>query len=272
MTHSIVNVLADSLDAISRGEMTPAECLARFPEYRDELGDLLATAATVQAAPAALPRAEFRRVARARLLNLLPAQPVNRAAGRRWPLLWTRWLARVPTRWPDHVPAAARNLALVALLLLLGFRASTFAWRGALSGDLLYPLKIAVQDARLAVLDEKGEATLRLVYVQDRLREIQALVEGGRYEDLAVAVDGFEGQLAGLTHVLTMMAIHDAVSAQDLAAADQLFSRADLVLKNLLPVIPAGDRPRLTRARDISAEYRGRLSDSFPSYVKLSNR
>ncbi len=73
MSRRQANIFAECLEAIDRGEMTPAECLARHPELGDELAELFAGMEAIQSVTVE-PRPEFRRNARERLLARLPDQ------------------------------------------------------------------------------------------------------------------------------------------------------------------------------------------------------
>lgn len=70
MRSDLPTILAQALEAIERGELTPADCLELFAGQRDELAGLLAAIAEVQRAPAPEPDPAFRAAARERLLAL----------------------------------------------------------------------------------------------------------------------------------------------------------------------------------------------------------
>jgi hypothetical protein len=259
MSKSVADLLADCLDAIERGELTPAECLARYPEHRAELEAFLATAELLRGAPLPAPRSEFRQRARTRLLNRLP---LRRPRPLRLP---------VPGGWAWR-PAAVRvpvALALVVALLVLGGGVA-LAWQHSLPGDQLYLLKIAVEDARLAAAGDEDQVEIRLRSVESRVREIEALTEQKRYEDVPVAVDQLEGRMADLTRSLSILATERAVRYDDLREADRLLSRAGRELTYLLPTLFGESHFRVASAIDRTEDYRAMLATAFPTYVKAS--
>jgi hypothetical protein len=260
MSKSVADVLAESLDAIERGEMTPAECLARFPEHRAELEASLRTIQLLRGAPIPAPSPEFRQGAQARLLNQLPPRRPRRLA---LPFLegwgWRPAAVRVPV-----------TLALVVALLALGGGAAAYAWHHALPGDQLYTLKIAVEDARLAAGDDEEQVRIHLRSVESRVREIEALAERERYEDVPIAADYLEDEVAELTRSLSAIATERAVRSDDLTAADRLLSRAGRELTYLLPTLFGESHFRVASAIDSTEEYRAMLATAFPTYVKAS--
>jgi hypothetical protein len=267
MSRSLSDLLAEGLEAIGRGEMTPADFMDRYPEHRDELEGLLAVADTLRAAPTASPRPEFRRVARTRLLNLLAERSKNPRAIKRKRKPWFVRLVRTPI-----VARSLVAVALVMVILSLTFGGVAYAWSSALPGDELYPLKTAAERARLATKEGEDEVSLHLKFAQSRVREIESLAEQERYEDVAVAVDGFETHVAEGTRGLVVMATRHAIRVGDLIAADQVLSETGGALAELLPAVPESARAGVEHAVILSTEYRDLLANSFPSYVRLSNR
>ena len=61
MTDKLTQILAECLEAVEAGRLTPAECLAQYPEYRSELGDLLQIATDIRSTPVVHPSPEVRR-------------------------------------------------------------------------------------------------------------------------------------------------------------------------------------------------------------------
>jgi hypothetical protein len=260
MSKSVADILAESLDAIERGEMTPAECLARYPQHRAELEASLRTVQLLRGAPLPAPSPEFRQGARARLLNRLPPRRPRRLV---LPFLegwgWRPAAVRVPV-----------TLALVVALLVLGGGGVAYAWHHALPGDHLYTLKIAVEDARLAAADDEDQVKIRLRSVESRVREIEALADQERYEDVPIAVNQLEGRVAELTRFLSTMGTEHAVRIGDLTAADRLLSETGRTLADLLPGLASESRFWVESAVEVTEDYRAMLATAFPTYVKAS--
>jgi len=132
------DILADCLDAIENGERTVAECLALYPEHRDELSALLGTFATVQTGATYTPRPSFKLSSRARLLRRLTLRTVNKPR---------------PSIFKRLIPVGLSLALFVISMLGVG---TFFAARDSLLGDSLYPVKLCIEEARLILADVAG--------------------------------------------------------------------------------------------------------------------
>ena len=78
MKDPLPDIVAQSLDAIERGEMTIEECLAPYPQHRQELGAYLSLASQIRAAPTPPAPRFLRNAARASLMaQVASAEPVT---------------------------------------------------------------------------------------------------------------------------------------------------------------------------------------------------
>jgi hypothetical protein len=130
MADDLTLTLAECLDAVERDGLTLDDCLARYPEHRAALAELLPLALTLRAAPAVAPSVDFRAHARQRLIARL--QPSAPATG-----------LRSIGQWLAAKPALLRGLAVALLVVLLG-ASVVYVSADALPYDVLYPVKIAV--------------------------------------------------------------------------------------------------------------------------------
>lgn len=199
-----------------------------------ETADLLALAATLEAelSPEAPTRAAVART-RARVLNRVGAARKSTqrdARPRRRPNLFRRYAF------------AMASLFLVFALLASGTGVA-YAAESSLPGDGLYGVKLGFESTRLALTfspDARG-AYLRSL-ADERLSEIQALLQVGRDGDLPAAVDSY-------SHTLAQM--EQAAGTQDEASLVQ--TRANLehhtqVLQALLATAPEPARKGLENA------------------------
>ena len=69
-----VKIIGVNIDAIERGEMTLAECSARYPEHREELAPLLEMATVLRTMPTVAPSLTFQHTALRRLMCRLAAR------------------------------------------------------------------------------------------------------------------------------------------------------------------------------------------------------
>jgi hypothetical protein len=155
-----------------------------LPSSEEELKSLLVLSAQVQQAFEPLePSPEFERSSLMRLMNTLRAM-------QRAPL--PSQSQRSPRKL--NLLRAAPALASVALIvaLLLGSIGVVSASADSLPGDGLYPLKRGYEETRLALtFTDEGDQALLREFAEERLREIEALTDAGRVEDLDEAVTAF---------------------------------------------------------------------------------
>jgi hypothetical protein len=183
--------LIECLDALAKGEPLDV-ILSRYPENATRLRPLLQTAAELPALrlePLPATQALARRVFlnRAALLR-------ERAESRRW---------RLPTR-------LLAPLAALALLLVL-FGQAVAASAAALPGDMLYPIKRTVEDARLVLTTDRDGLSKQIE--QERRNEVAALLRTGGTAEVEFAgpivsigpgswqIAGLELRLASGTHI-----------------------------------------------------------------------
>ncbi len=231
-------MLDDALTAReSRDQGAPLDVAAGQPE----INELLALASVLEKglAPASPGRAAVDRT-RTRVLNRVGA--IRRPASRSMP----------QARRPTHLRRLA--FAMVSLFLVFAILASgtgvAYAAGGSLPGDGLYGVKLGLESARLALTfsPEARGAFLRGL-ADERLSEIQTLLQVDREGDLPAAVDSY-------SH--TLNELEQAAGAQDGPTLEQ--TRANLlhhlgVLQMLLTSAPERARAGLETA--ISKSHHG---------------
>lgn len=245
----LADALAACLDSIGRGELTVEECLGLYPEHREELASLLETASSVRERAVFSVRPGFRLTSRQRLLQRLKP---HQSPMKRWFLRRARkntspvFLPRLAPLW---------TIILVLVVSLIG-GGTAYASGSTLPGDGLYPLKLSIEDARLFLADDAGDASLTIQFAQNRAEEIQALIEADREADLSLAVDLFSDQVVAATDSLTVLAQTEPERAAQLGSQlDQTLSTHTDKLNSLLATVPDAAIPALERA--ISASNRG---------------
>ncbi|RMF30340.1 MAG: hypothetical protein D6759_12125, partial [Chloroflexi bacterium] len=152
-------VLDRCIVALQEQGKTVEDCLTRYPDWRDELEPLLRLTLRLRAARTLQAPPEFRRAAALRMRNLIAARPrpaptTARPEGRTWiglPLPGLRG------------PVLTAALSVLLILLVLFGSWIIYASPLILPGDALYPMKTALEAARLALSpDEVSDATLHL--------------------------------------------------------------------------------------------------------------
>ena len=177
---SLSEVLDECLQRVlSDGESIEA-CVARYPEYADELRDELETALAFRGAFEFTPDVDKKRAARLRM-NEAIARRESKRFGFRFP--WPRGLFATGTR--------VAAVAAVGVLALVGTGTGTvFASQNTAPGDLLYVVKRTSEDVRLALaLSDEREADLLDSFVERRVVELDAVTAAGREQFVSTLVD-----------------------------------------------------------------------------------
>ncbi len=188
MTDENLEVIFDEcLQAVESGRWSIEECVQRYPAQRQELEELLRTAAQVRTAGMIEPRAAFRRSARARLTARLADRP---AVTNRNPFRLFKQISSQPIHWSRR--SVMNWIAIVVLLAsLFGGGAAVQASGQALPDSPLYPLKTGIESLRLVVSSEPTQTQLALEFANRRLEEAGKLIENQAYDYLPEVVAGY---------------------------------------------------------------------------------
>lgn len=227
MSDNLANQLGICLDHITKDGWTIEQALAQFPAQRDELEALLQL--TNKIAPLAQldPRPEFAKNARIRLENLLPNSPKTVTSA-----------PRIRHKQRKSILFSKRRFAmtwivtiLTAISLLAGGTGAVFASADALPGDMLYQVKLGIEDLRLGFAGDEEKIDLLLENSETRLDEMDALLFNGRFADLQEALDGYQAGVEDLMEHKNRVSYEDAPSedAQTLRIEEQLQIHAGLL-------------------------------------------
>lgn len=122
-------------------------------------------------------------------------------------------------------------MASLALAVSVGGAAATS--QEALPGDLLYPMKLQIEEIRLRLAPAELKEHLEVAQLDERLRELERLVAAGRWEGVRDAATALERSVA--------------IVSEDPAAIGALAERSE-VLEQLLTVVPEQGRAGIERA------------------------
>lgn len=226
MDERLSQIVAECLEAVESGQMSAAECLARYPEYRQPLEDVLGAVQMLRTAAMVEPRAAFRRSARARLTARLPQR--------------TAVTNRNPFRLVNQVQSmqfsrrTVMNWIAVFVLLgsLFGGGFAVQASSQALPDQALYPLKTGIEEVRLALSGAPRQADLYLEFADRRLQEASQLVERQAYDYLPNVVADYwqltQQALGAVSYSSSMQTGSAAVNNAERLAA-QVDSMASLM-------------------------------------------
>jgi hypothetical protein len=234
-----VDALARMLDGSSPNGEAPEEARA-----------LAALAEAISVRATVTPRPEFRAELRSRLLAEAAAPPAP------------SWMARMRAtaddalaRWKYSMRLATAS-AMAAMTLSTGGVAAAATM--SVPGDPFYPLKIAVEDARLARADsEVRRGTLLLDFAENRVAEAERAAAAERMEAAAEALmsaDGYARRGAG-------------------EVIDAFLHSGDFDDLSVLSAFTAELRPRLDTLRgQVVAPATGALDDLVVSLGRIDAR
>jgi len=115
-----------------------------------------------------------------------------------------------------------KALTLIAVLVIMIFGSTTmtaFAAQGALPGDHLYGVKVAVENMRLSLATGQAEqAQLNLGYAEARLNEMISLASLGRYSEILPVAGRFEQHIQEAKATLAALDLENSPNAVAVAA------------------------------------------------------
>ena len=144
-----------------------------------------------------------------------------------------------PARRSSQMGRLGRACLYASFILVASVGGTMAASRGALPGDLLYPVKLEVESIRTRTLPAHMRDELAAYVLAERINELGRLVDAGQLERVAGLAPAVRGAYAHLT----------ALSMTDTLADGALGSRLE-VLEGLLEVLPPEAHEAIDRAMD----------------------
>ena len=178
MAGKMEDILNNCLERIFRGESIE-DCLASYPREASELEPLLRTGLSLaQEAAAISPSPELKASVLSRLEARLYA--TEEKARVKVPFWHMRWV---------------RAVASVAIVFFVGI-GTVAASAKALPDGTLYPLKLAVEQARVSLARSNvSRAELHLQFAEERVYEITLMAGEGKEEQIPGLVERFSNHL-----------------------------------------------------------------------------
>jgi hypothetical protein len=145
--------------------------------------------------------------------------------------------------------SVALIIAIVALLFG-GAGITAVTAQSALPGDALYPVKTTIEQTRLSLASDAGNrAQMKMEFAEQRLEEIAALIEEGRFQDVSEAVLAFEADINGaILELDTLARVDPARAAQIALEITRALTGYYKTLSALAISVPESVKPEVTRA------------------------
>ena len=171
------------LDEIQQQEITLEDCLKQYPELASEILDLYAITVELNSISIPKPDPHFRSQSFNRIMNTLEERSVTN-------LPWYRQL--IHSFQLTQKRRYQMTITLIVMLVVSLFGGGTvYASQNALPGDGLYSLKLQIEDLKLQFATEEDDQELYLQFANERVNEIKALIEEGRFADISIAMKGY---------------------------------------------------------------------------------
>jgi hypothetical protein len=186
----LTRIFEECMERIEAGRSTVDECLRMFPDDVMQLAPMLKLAVEAREAFAPNdPRPEYVAASHRRIKAILSLRQLQAQEPRKQVTPTRRW----------RPVQAIISLVLAISVLAIGTGVVQAA-SGALPGDPLYDVKRGIERARLVVTwSASGHAVLLAQQASERLAEVEELLETKRYDDIGLALDGFDDTLSGLS-------------------------------------------------------------------------
>ncbi len=215
-------ILEDCLSRIDRGESLP-EVVDSYPALESHLEPLLRVALMGRRLPKPVPSSDGFRIGKNMLLaemnkiqqaNTFRQNGYNPDSSR----LTERWLGRITrliqVKRTTRLTPIYRFAVVSLVLILLGGFLTVNASASSLPGDVLYDLKLGLEQARIFfTFDQDARQELALAFEKERVSEVELLLETGREEEVEFGgvieqkgesiwiIKGFSVQIAPVTEM-----------------------------------------------------------------------
>jgi hypothetical protein len=202
MDERYAKILAEILADMDSEKKTAITSLTQNSEDEPDFSSLVEITLRYQKYPTPAPEKRFRYAARSRILTtLIDPRPVTFYGRVRHILQITNQL---------YTRRLAMSIILIVTLVLSLFGGGTvYASQGAIPGDLLYSLKVNIEELRLNTASEEGKSELYLQFASERVEEVKALIEEEKFDEIGVALKGFESRAAGVRQIMPETEMED---------------------------------------------------------------
>ncbi len=205
MSKKFDDILNECLNRMAAGEDLE-QCLQDYPDLSEELRPLLETALTVKSsANLAQPKQEFRELTRQQFL----AEVRAKAEAQRQP----KWYSVL--EWQHRWAMAT---VAVLLVIFVGGGTTVAASSNAMPDDLLYPVKLAVEDVRMTFTgSDVKKAELQAEFADRRANEIAKMAEEGKWSKVEATAERLSSHLEKIVDVAAEKRVAGELDREDIA-------------------------------------------------------
>jgi predicted transcriptional regulator len=243
------DILVQCIEDIKAGRSSIEDCLDRYSSMREQLEPLLKIALEIREPPDIKPSAAFKVKTRVWLMD----QIHGGQAAARWP--WSRYDGRIrPMPYIKRFGTSMAGVILAVVLAVSGLGVgAAYASQSSLPGDTLYPLKLATEQAGMILSpDGPARAERALSFANKRMREMEALTQKGRSQDLELAVEQY-GYALNMTLAMIEQTADRGLATENITAlVAEATVRHLMVLDELWDMVPEEAKAAIAQARNVS--------------------
>jgi hypothetical protein len=243
------DILVQCIEDIKAGRSSIEDCLDRYPSMREELEPLLKIACEIREPPDIKPSSAFKVKARVQLMDQIHGRQAVRKG------LWLRHEGQIkPIPYIKRFSLSTAGVIVAIVLALSGLGVGTaYASQASLPGDTLYPLKLATEQAGMMLSpDDDARAERALSFTDKRIREMEALAQKGRSQDLEVAVEQY-GHALNMTLSMIEQATDRGLAVEDITVlVAEATARHFLALDEVWDMVPEEAKAAIEHARNVS--------------------
>jgi len=243
------DILVQCIEDIKAGRSSIEDCLNRYPSVRAQLEPLLKIALGIREPADVKPSAGFKIKARVWLMDQMHGEQ----AATKWP--WFRFGGRIrPMPYLKRFSMSTAGVILAVVVAISALGAGTaYASQSSLPGDTLYSVKLATEQAGMMLLrDDVARAERALGFADKRMREMEALAQKGRSQDLEVAAEQY-GYALNMTLAMIEQAADRGLATENIMAlVAEAAARHLSILDEVWDMVPEEAKPAVAHARNVS--------------------
>ena len=243
------DILVQCIEDIKAGRASIEDCLNRHPSLREQLEPLLRVALAIREPPDVKPSLAFKAKARVWIMDRIR----DRQTATKWP--WARLNGQVkPITYIRRFSTSMAGVILAIILAVSAVGAGTaYASQASLPGDTLYSVKLATEQAgMMLVRDDVARAERALSFANKRVREMEALAEKGRPQDLDLAVEKYGYTLNMILAEIEQAGDRGLATESITALVAEATARHLLMLDDVWGMVPNEAKTAIAHARNVS--------------------
>src|SRR4030042_2341163 len=156
-----------------------------------------------------------------------------------------------------HIKRLSMSMASVVIAVVLALSAlgagTAYASQASLPGDTLYPVKLGTEQVIMTLSgDDAARAERALGFADKRIREMEALAQKGRSQDLEVAAEQYDHALNMTLNMIEQAADRGLPTENITALVAEATARHSLVLDEVWDMVPEEARAAIANARNVS--------------------